>query len=325
MPKFNVFPGAFGNITAYDLLKSTATLSFKMERNILDTNGTFFILEDDEFLFCFWVENHRVYFRRNNEFVTIDLNKVPDKMVLINIAWDIGKLLIECRWSNDPDIGLEQEVNTIPTMPPIALVKWARKENLLPIEKYKTEEDFRSKIHSCIISIQDKISKSGGYSQFWNLEYDGAKIKSRNPKRETEIHPTIHCLLADQALLSSFEVISEYKTGVGNLDFLVIGRLENGQNTSICIEFKNAHSQDLLKGITHQLPAYMRNCEVKYGVYCVLDYKGEWFDGNEQPEEIIMTINNTRYYPIPPQIKDPIQEMIRPIILNLAKPKSASK
>jgi hypothetical protein len=145
---------------------------------------------------------------------------------------------------------------------------------------------------------------------------------SRTPKDEIEIHPTIYCLLYDQSIISSFEVIPEFKTGKGNLDFLLTCKTNDMETCQICVEFKNAYSDDLVNGITRQLPKYMRNCEANYGIYCVLDYRGVWFSkpdlSDNQDIKVLLTSEELNAY-------DPIHEYISLITLNLAKPKSASK
>lgn len=45
-----------------------------------------------------------------------------------------------------------------------------------------------------------------------------------------------------------------------------------------CAEFKHAHSPGIFKGIEVQLPLYMQNKNAEYGAYCVLYFKGDWFD-----------------------------------------------
>lgn len=104
-------------------------------------------------------------------------------------------------------------VPTIPTVAPPSLIKWARTQDLLPVTTYDSEEAFRAKVHSCLRSIQDKVTETGAVNPFWNITYDGNTIKERQPKKEVDIHPRIHCLLSDQMLMSSIDVVPEYKTG----------------------------------------------------------------------------------------------------------------
>ena len=106
--------------------------------------------------------------------------------------------------------------------------------------------------------------------QFLNVSArfgENGMIVSRSPKREVEIHQTIHCYLSDQALLRSFQVIPEFKTGVGNVDFMILGQLSNGDSVKVCVECKNAHSPDLIHGLTKQLPSYMENTLSGSGIY----------------------------------------------------------
>jgi hypothetical protein len=85
-------------------------------------------------------------------------------------------------------------------------------------------------------------------------------------------------MLADQMRLSSIEVVREYSTGVGDLDFMFLGIVSRTGQRRLCAEFKNAHSDDLERGLTVQLPQYMKNQRATYGAFCVLWYKGEGFD-----------------------------------------------
>src|SRR5262249_24424935 len=70
------------------------------------------------------------------------------------------------------------------------------------------------------------------------------------------------------------EVTPEYTVSGGRLDFLFTGLLADNQRVYACVEFKHAHSRDLLHGLTHQLPAYMRGKGCDFGLYCVLYFRG---------------------------------------------------
>ena len=114
---------------------------------------------------------------------------------------------------------------------------------------------------------------------FWDFQYQGKRIVKRSPKkRESDLHPIIQGLLSDQMFLSSIELSAEYQTGVGNLDFMFTGSVRDKGIAKICAEFKNAHSKDLLHGLEYQLPAYMKNKNVEHGTYCILDFRGKWFN-----------------------------------------------
>ena len=136
-------------------------------------------------------------------------------------------------------------------------------------------------------TIEDKIKTIGGLDPFWNIIYDGLRIVDRKPKHETEIHPTIHFLLFDQALAKNVLIIPEYSIAGGNLDFLITGNLKSGDRANVCVEFKLAHSKDIADGLIKQLPAYMRAKGYDFGLYCVLYFKGPNFSGPEEFSSII--------------------------------------
>ena len=163
------------------------------------------------------------------------------------------------------------------TFPPYSLINWARAESIAPIITYRSIENFNEVVISSLQSIQDKVSTLGLSNPFWDITYDGAKIISKKPKREIDIHPTIHALLFDVALAKNLQISPEYPIAGGQLDFLVSGTLNNGSPVNACIEFKHAHSGDLLHGLLDQLPAYMRAKGCDFGLYCVMYFKGEDF------------------------------------------------
>ena len=126
--------------------------------------------------------------------------------------------------------------------------------------------------------IQKIVVTTGAFINFWDVHYEGKKIKARIPKKEPLVHPLLHALLHDYCKGQGIEVIPEYQTGVGNADFLFLAPLASGDLGKVCCEVKLAHSKDALAGIETQLPAYMEDREISHGVYCVLWFRGDWFD-----------------------------------------------
>jgi hypothetical protein len=84
-------------------------------------------------------------------------------------------------------------------------------------------------------------------------------------------------MLSDIALVQNLEVSREYPTAGGQLDFLFTAPLRTGQIIPVCVEFKHAHSSDLLHGLLVQLPAYMQAKGSDFGIYCVTYFKGRDF------------------------------------------------
>lgn len=320
-PIIGISPSVNGAITPFDLLMSKGTFTAVMTQDP-KADGDIFFISENGFYFNFSYQQKHLIVERNGAVLMMNLDLIPESVDFIFIlTWSSIKLELTCVNTISKE-SFSAELSTVSTIPPLTLIQWAREQNLVWTEEYENIVLFYSKVLSCFQTIQQKIDESGGYSQFWNLSYEGNKIVSRTPKKEVEIHPIIHCLLSDQALLSSFEIIPEYQTGIGNLDFLILGKLKNHGFAKVFVEFKNAHSQDLEKGLIDQLPKYMRNRGSEYGLFCVLNYKGEWFDEPKYESEfdLKMPLEAARF-----KMNDPINENIRILIFNLSKPKSASK
>ena len=178
----------------------------------------------------------------------------------------------------------EKTLKTPPTIPPNSLLTWARQEAIAPVTVYRSARRFYEIVVSSLQSIEDKVLALGLANPFWDVTYDGPKIVSRRPKRERDIHPTIHGLLFDIAIAKNFLITPEYPIAGGQLDFLMSGTLSMGEIVSTCVEFKHAHSDDLLDGLVKQLPAYMKAKGCDFGVYCVMYFRGKYFAKPEKYE-----------------------------------------
>ena len=311
-----------GAITLLDLLNSEATLSFEIDKHSIRGSRRFlFKVLYDNYIFCLSIQNKSVVIQRNNvtSVLTLDELLEENRNIRIFAMWSHYKLVLDCRagrkWKR-------VEVPTTPIAPPAQLIRWARKHNLLPTETYKTEEEFRERIHASLITINQKIREADAYKSFWNIVYDGNTITERQPKKEVEIQPLIHCLLSDQMLLGNIEIIPEHKTGEGNLDFLFVGQVDGLGICKFCAEFKLAHSKDLENGLWYQLPKYMDVSNATFGAYGVLNFKGDWFD---QPDLKRGETLDLHLDLIPTKVRKPVHENIRNFIFDLGKPATASK
>ena len=123
-------------------------------------------------------------------------------------------------------------------------------------------------------------------------------------------------------LLGNIEVVPEYRTGVGNVDFSFIACVGGKGLRKVCAEFKLAHSDDLKHGLFEQLPAYMRESGATFGAYCVLDFRGDWFDKPKLKKggnlEVLLNLARIRS-------RTPALANIRVFVFRLAKPATASK
>lgn len=308
-----------GFLAPSDLLISIGSLFFSMIGREFKKNGLMFLVKSDDFLFSLSIQNQSIILERNETKCIFNATNIieQDGGVRALITWTPERLGIECGTTDDRKC----LVNTSPAAPPASLIRWARKTVLLPTESYASEEVFRSKVYTCLLTINEKIKEAGAYKSFWNISYEGNAITDRKPKIEVDIHPIIHCFLSDQMLLANIEVIPEYKSGVGNLDFLFIGQVKGVGMSKLCAEFKLAHSDDLEHGLIAQLPEYMTTSQASYGAYCVLNFKGDWFDRPvfSDGKELCIHLHQVKR-----DSGNPIAKNIRTFIFDLAKPKTAS-
>lgn len=310
-----------GAITYSDTLSTEGTLAFVTDRESIQSGGFLFQVEGFDFVFSLSFRNNEIVFQRDDivsELRLDELLELSDRVHFF-VMWTQTELKLDCRTASKTE---EVTVPTPATAPPPRLLNWVRKQNLLPITTYPSQEDLREKVYSSLNSVNQKIREADAYKSFWNIVYEGNTIIERKPKREVEIQPLIHCLLSDQMLMSNIEILPEQKTGEGNLDFLFIGQVDGVGLCKICVEFKLAHSHDLDNGLWEQLPKYMEVSNAKYGAYCVLNFKGDWFDYPSFRDGEALDMHLTV---IPKSERKAVHNHIRSFIFDMNKPATASK
>jgi hypothetical protein len=210
-------------------------------------------------------------------------------------------------------------LETPATIPPNSLLSWARNQAILPSDSYETNKSFYQAVVDSIESIQDIVTSFGLVNPFWDITYDGHKIVSRLPKREPDIQPTMRALLFQISIAKNFEIVPEYPVSGGNLDFLITAPLSTGGLLNSCVEFKLAHSDNLLHGLLHQLPAYMKAKACEFGVYSVLYFKGKYFNEptSHDPHSLRLLLEKERR-------KAGLRD-IRTMVLNLGHMRTPSK
>lgn len=305
-----------------DLLTSEGTVTFNVRRAQLQNFDILFQVSDECFSFTFSFQNSTLVLQRNDIISILTTSELPAELdtVRVSAVWNHSELYL---WCGTDKVHREVRVPTYPVTPPRSLIAWSRKQNLLQTVEYSSEEEFRQRVYACLASIQDKVDATGAFNPFWDVSYSGLIIQARSPKRETDIHPTVHALLSDQMLMSSIDVVPEYQTSVGNLDFMFMGAIKGCGVARMCAEFKLAHSADLLRGLQVQLPAYMRSRDVKYGAYCVISFKGDWFDEPTHSmsiNDLYHELHLAKLGHIAPELQN-----IRVLVYDVAKPERASK
>jgi len=210
-------------------------------------------------------------------------------------------------------------LETPATIPPNSLLSWARNQAILPSDSYETSESFYQAVVDSLESIQDMVTSLGLVNPFWDITYDGNEIVSRLPKREPDIQPTIRALLFQISIAKNFEIVPEYPVSGGNLDYLIMAPLSIGGLANSCVEFKLAHSDDLLHGLLQQLPAYMKAKACEFGVYSVLYFKGRYFNepASHDPHSLRLLLEKER--------RKAGLRGIRTMILNLSHMRTPSK
>jgi|GEM_PF-1506014 len=333
-----IAPQLRGGVTPRDLMGAEGTFCFYSNYSEIggDKTGILFNLVSDSYRLEAGFTSTQFYIVRNHDRLELPIQPVykPTGRLCGFITWSPTELSLSILDESydeaiskltDPteeeeEIGRRTKVlKTLVTFPPHSLVEWARAESIAPVTTYRSVEDFNETVTSLLQSIQDKVLAIGLHHPFWDIHYEGPKIISKQPKHETDIHPTIHALLFDIALAKNLQISPEYPIAGGQLDFLVTGVLDTGQMVSVCIEFKHAHSKDLLNGLLKQLPAYMHAKGCNFGLYCVMYFKGVDFvepkDYSLNQLEILLDGN---------RISQGLSN-IRIIILNLTHKKPPSK
>jgi hypothetical protein len=279
-PEVYIHPSSDGRLTPSALLRSEGTVHFNVEREDFDHETIIFHIATKDFWFNLGFKDGYLFMQRNEFILKVEpsfLENLPgNKVVLASWTMNWLNFLLGPVGFQGPSIFEKLEIEPRPV--PLSLFHWARQQSLIPVEQFDSENHFLSRVHQSVDLLQTKVDEMANPNVFWDFQYQGKKIVNRSPKRETDLHPIIQSLLSDQMFLSSIEVSTEYQTGVGNLDFMFMGSVKNKGVAKICAEFKNAHAKDLLHGLEYQLPAYMKNKNVEHGTYCILDFRGEWFD-----------------------------------------------
>jgi len=285
-----------GHVTPSDIIAASGTIVFTTAFSEIGGNkaGFLFRLLSKEYTIEIGFSNNSFYIQRNTKRLELPIIPIlkpsgiircyaiwsPQELSLIILDETYGEFISSTPDKNEHIAEIERrkvKLITPITLPPNSLLEWARKESIAPLKIYDNKEHFFEVVTSSILAIQDMIMTIGLYPPFWDFTYDGLKIISRKPKHEPDIHSTIHGLLYNIAQAKNFQIYPEHPIAGGNLDFLVTGTLKMGENISVCIEFKPAHSKAIGKGLIKQLPAYMRAKGCVYGLYCVLYFKGPYF------------------------------------------------
>jgi len=287
-----IAPQLRGHITPRDLIEACGTVAIWLDSSQFgNATGHLFKVACREYLLEVGFTRASFYIRRNAQ--KLELSIEPYKKtgyVNCYAIWqptELALLILDRSYQRAVSSGAnaiteiekrKKILRTSPVLPPTFLITWARREGIAPVTIYDSYLDFCQSVVSALQSIPDKVATVGMHNIFWDITYEKHRIVSRKPKKERDILPLIHGLLFDIATAKNFQISPEHKTGGGLLDFLISGPLRTGEIANVCVEFKHAHSPDLEDGLLKQLPAYMRAKGCNFGVYCVMFFKGPYFN-----------------------------------------------
>ena len=287
-----IAPQLRGHATPHDLIEASGTLYFWINSSQLNEKMGFLfkVASPDYYLEVGFTETS-FYITRNEQRLEISIEPYKEAgNVNCYAIWqptELSLLILDKSYDEAVSSGAngideierrKKILRTPSTIPPNSLITWARKEAVAPTITYDSLSQFYQEVSFSLQLIPDKISDVNMYNAFWNITYKGSQIASRKPKSEIDILPTINGLLYDIKIAKNFQVSSEYQISGGRLDFLVSGNLKTGETANVCVEFKHAHSPDLRNGLLKQLPAYMRAKGCDFGLYCVLFFKGPYYE-----------------------------------------------
>ena len=290
----DITPQLRGRVTPRDLIEASGTLTFWINYSQLGAGkeGYLFRVATDKYYLEVGFTESSFYITRNGLRVEAPIStQIPDGYVNCYAMWQPTKLsllMLDKSYDEAVSSGADaiteienrtKEVETPPTLPPNSLITWARKEAITPTITYDSLPDFYQEVTLALQSIPDKARTAIIYNAFWDIIYKGSfEIAPRKPKREPDIVAIIHGLLFDVATAKNFQISPQYTLGGGKLDFLISGYLKSGEITNVCVEFKHAHSRKLRDGLLKQLPAYMQAKGCDLGIYCVMFFKGQFFE-----------------------------------------------
>jgi len=271
------FPDQAAGLSVSGLLSNQGTMHVKLSPG---TTGDLFALVSPTYVFSLEIQPDTVRFRRNDYVAEKRIGPVKLHYQVL-LSWD--PTVIQLALMIDDDVGGDDAcvtVQTPMTLVPPAMLSWARCFQLLPRTSYATPAEFLATCLESLRQTERTIRSTNCLPIFWDRSHKSPGL--RHPKAEPEVMSGIAGFLQDQSVLGGYELIQESGAGQGSLDLRSVAALSGGGTTTVCIEGKNAHSQDLAHGITQQLPSYMTSVGASNGIYLVLWFKCASFD---QPAE----------------------------------------
>lgn len=233
---FQITPQLQGHVPFRSLIGAVGTFEFQSKYNQLGAGILFRIKSANYCLEVGFTSTH-FYISRNEDKLQRALQPVymPSGHVHFFASWEptmLRLIVLDEAYRAVLASGAKSEqaitdrtsiLDTRPITPPFSLINAAREASLVPIQQYESKEEVHLHVASALDTIPDKVATTAAYSAFWDFVHEGPRLKSRTPKRETEIHLTIQLMLYDIALVQNLAVSREYPTAGGQFRFSVHG------------------------------------------------------------------------------------------------------
>lgn len=278
------FPDQAAGMSVSGLLSNKGVFHVKM---LPGGSGELFAFISPTYTTRLLIADGAVEFWRNSYVARMTVGAFK-KHFQILLSWKPDEFQLELMIDNQiggPDACIT--VSTEPIYVPLDLLTWARRFNLLPRATYGSPAEFLGVFIESLRQAHKNIRDTNSVKLFWDRQHSSQPGYRLVPKREPEAMAGIAGFLQDQSMVAGYQLIRESGVGAGSLDLRAIAPLRSGGVTTICVEGKNAHSDDLEHGIVDQLPAYMQSCRADFGIYLVLWYQCEEF--SRPPESAIDT------------------------------------
>lgn len=285
----------------------------------------------DNEIHCIYFNQKRVIFRRLDQEVELDCSFIPDgERFTLLLEWSYNYIKIYACWVDSTGMERSREnrkdFSSLLMPAPYARALWYEiKDEIKDIDPegrplmgvrelrraYKDMDDFCRTIAD-LFSEVNKIFDACEPSAFW----DEPSKSKKTPKKETKSRNSLKAFLASICANKNIQIFREDPTRSGNVDFVFVGIGMDHTSLNVVLEIKNAHSQDLIHGLTNQLPKYITDRGNAVGFYGVL-----WFKCKHCPKPSDTSINECydRLIEFKP-------DMVRDILfLDLSLNESASK
>lgn len=270
-------------VTDRDVIQAVGTLEIKIRPESFHGQGFFFDVAAPGYHFQMGMINGALYVIRNEDKLGVSAAGFKGRLHAF-LMWHPERLSVAVRDEGNPAPPKMFTLATQPTRPPNALLTWARKTEVIPRTTYENVADLFASVVNGLQGIPELVRETRMQDAFWDASKEGATVRSRKPKSEPQIVPTLHGLLYNLSIAKGWVIQPQQQLGGGLLDFGVQGVLRDGSLSTIPVEFKLAHNPEIERALGVQLPEYMKSLKVDIGVLAVLSLKGRDF---EEPKETL--------------------------------------